>query len=116
MSELVTIDDPARMNLLGLVLRGVLERSLARRPSRLRGEVRISADGMEATLRFHDGGVELRREGQGRPRARISGSLASFIDAALGRGRIRAWLSGRLRVRGGPLTLARLLRVLRVSP
>lgn len=113
----ITILEPERMNLLGLMLRGLLERGLAAgRGARLRGDILVEAGGMRITLRFGEDRVEITREPpRGRPRARVCGTLTALCDAALERGRVRAWFGGRLSVRGGPLTLWRLLVLLRAS-
>jgi ubiquinone biosynthesis protein UbiJ len=118
-SGLVRIHAPETMNLLGLMLKGVLERRLAAASPgvrRLRGDVRVVASGMAVTLRFADGGVEVTRAAPaGRPLATLEGTLTALCDAALGRRLVRAWLSGALRVRGRILALLRLLSLLRAS-
>ncbi|MCC6994664.1 MAG: hypothetical protein IT370_08655 [Deltaproteobacteria bacterium] len=110
----VRVLEPERMSLPGLMLQGILERARAAPSSRLRGEVLVDADGAQVTLRFSDQLVEITRAPAVRPVAVVRGTLRALLDAALGRGRVRAWLAGRLRVRGGPLTLLRLLGALRV--
>jgi hypothetical protein len=115
----VTIADPERMSMLGLMLASLLERRLAGRvPARLarflRGTIVVNASGMQVTLSFDGSGVEVSREPPpGRPTAEIKGSLAGMLDAALGRDRVRHFLSGDLRVRGRPDCLVGLLLLLR---
>lgn len=103
------------MNLLGLLLRGIIERRLEGHAPRLRGDVAIDASGMRVTLRFAPDAVAITRAAAVKPVARVRGTLTALADAALGRGRLRAFLDGRLRVRGRPLALLRLLSLLRVS-
>ena len=109
----VEVVEPERMNLLGLMLAGMIDRRLGEGGSRLRGDVLVQAGKMQVTLRFSDRGVAVTRVPAERPIARIRGTLRALLDAALGRGRVRAFLTGRLRVRGWPLPILRLLRLLR---
>ena len=114
-SSPVEIVEPETMSLLGLMLASVLSRRAAEiRGTGLRGDIRIDAGGMQVTLRFTDGKVAIsRRPPAGAPIASIRGTLSALLDAALGRGRVRAWLAGQLRVRGSPLALLRLLALLK---
>jgi hypothetical protein len=109
----VEIADPETMSLLGLMLASVLGRSLGDKVPRLRGDVAIDGGGMQVTLHFDDDGVIISRRPAARPIARVRGTLTALLDAALGRGRVRAWLAGRLHVGGSPLALLRLLALLR---
>jgi len=115
----VTIADPERMSMLGLMLGSVLERRLAKRgPARLarllRGDILINASGMKVTLRFSGDQVEITRDPPpGRPTAEVSGTMAGMLDAALGRDRVRHVLRGDLKVRGRPDCLVGLLLLLR---
>lgn len=115
----VEIVDPEGMNLLGLLLASVLERSLAdpaatRLARRLRGEVLVDASGMQAVLNFQSGRVRIERGPARRPVARVEGSLTSLLDAALGRRRLEHAARGELRGRGRLLMLWRVLRL--ISP
>jgi hypothetical protein len=110
----VSLVAPERMNLLGLLLRGLLERRLARRPTRLRGEVVLGAGEMRVTVRFIGGGVELTRDPPARRAvASVLGTPAALLDLARGRGLLRAWLRGLLHARGRPLALLRLFLLFR---
>jgi hypothetical protein len=108
----VEVLEPERMNLLGLMLAGILERRLDGDPG-LRGDVFIEAGAMQVTLCFSDRGVVVSRGPAGRPIAHVRGTLGALLDCALGRGRVRAVLGGQLHVWGRPLSLFRLLRLLR---
>jgi hypothetical protein len=111
----VAVAQPERMNLLGLLLRGLLERRLrAGRPPSLTGDVLVDAGGMRVTIRFSGGSVEITRDPPAaRPIAQIRGTLRAFLDLAVGRGWLRSVLAGRIRPRGNPLALLRLLRLFR---
>ncbi len=115
----VTIDDPARMNLLGLILGSVLERNLEkpeieRRAARLRAAVAVQAGEMVVTLAFQGGPVQVRRGRPERPRAAVQGSLGALTQLALGGGLVGPVLRGRLKPRGSWLLLLRLRKLLQV--
>jgi hypothetical protein len=112
----VDVADAGRMNLLGLLLASLLRRRLAEaggvHARRLRGDVVFEASGMQAVVRFEPQRVRVERVASGRPIARIEGSLAGLLDAALGRRRLANVARGQLRARGRPLALWRVLRLL----
>jgi len=117
----VTIDDPARMNLLGLILANIMERNMAgdpkvwRRFERLAADVVVRAGEMVVTLRFGEGSVLVKRGAEGRARAQVSGSLDALVDMALGGGMVGPVLAGRLKPKGSLLLLLKLKRLLRVN-
>ena len=113
----VTVEAPEAANLLELMLASLLRRRLADPRGRaharaLAGPVVVQAGTMRATLTFRDGGVSVARGGDARAVARVRGSLAAIVDAALGRRRIANVLRGRLRVSGRPLALGHLVALL----
>ena len=116
----VTVVEPERMNLLGLMLRSVIERRLASQQTArltrfLRGDVVIDASGMQVTLRFGGDKVVITREPPtARPVAEIRGTLVGMLDAALQRNRVQHFLRGELKPRGRPLQLLSLLLLLGV--
>lgn len=117
----VVVEAPETMNLLGLLLRSILERNLADpakagRAARLRGEVAVRGGKMRVTLRFAEGGVTITRVPAARPRARVEGSLPAFLGVAQGKGLASAWLSGRLSAKGNLLFLLKILPLLRSTP
>ena len=114
----VVVIEPDRMNLLGLMLSSLLDRRAAdptviRHARAVRGDVLLEASGMQATLHFEPGRIEIRRRSPERPRAEIRGTLTALLGAALGRGRLRSIVTGQLRVRGRPLTLWHVLAMVR---
>lgn len=113
----VTVVEPERLHLAGHMLAGVLRRACAeprraRKAARIRGTVAIDAGGMQLCLEFGPEEVRVRAGSCDRPRAAIRAPLDALLDTALGRRMVRHFLAGRLRVRGSPLALARLLGVL----
>ncbi len=121
MAASVVVEGPETMNLLGLLLRSILERNLADpakagRAARLRGEVAVRGGKMRVTLKFAEGSITITRAAAAKPRARVEGSLAAFLGVARGKGLAGAWLSGRLSAKGNLLFLLKILPLLRSSP
>jgi ubiquinone biosynthesis protein UbiJ len=116
----VFVADLERANLLELMLGSVLRRTLASESGRaharaLAGPVAIEAGGMQATLTFRAGDVSIARNGGGRAEARVRGSLAAVLDAALGRRRLAHVLNGDLRVTGSIRVLWHVLALFRAG-
>ncbi|HOX43859.1 MAG TPA: hypothetical protein PK668_09675 [Myxococcota bacterium] len=114
----VHLEEPARMNLLGLILRSLLTRNLAeprlaRRALALRGAVAIQAGDMQVGLCAEPGRLVIRRGAPARPRASVRGSLPVFLDIALGGSLLGPLLDGELHVGGNPLALLKLLPLIR---
>jgi hypothetical protein len=112
-TETVTIEDPPRMNLLGLILASVLERNLRdeakrRRCEKLAGNVVVTAGEMTITLKFEGGGVSVARGASEPARAQVRGSLDALMDLSLGGGMVGPWLAGRLKTRGSLLMLLKM--------
>jgi hypothetical protein len=115
------VENREEMSLLGLMLGGVLERSLerpdcARRARRLKGDLGVTAGKMSISLRFDRGEIRLVRGLPERPRARVRGSLDSLLQVSLGRGAVRAFLAGEVSFRGNPLFVLSVLPLMRVEP
>lgn len=117
----VHIDDPEHMNLLGLLLRGFLERQLAipaveRKAAGLRGDFGLSAGSMSVTLSFSERGVRLTKGITAATRGQVGGSMDSMVDLVAGGGNlwaaVRALLGGRMRVRGNLFALLPLLPIM----
>jgi hypothetical protein len=121
MAPSVVLEAPETMNLLGLLLRSILERSLAdpakaNRAARLRGEIAVRGGRMRVTLKFAEGQITITRAASAKPRARVEGSLPAFLGVARGKGLAAAWLSGRLSAKGNLLFLLKILPLLRSTP
>jgi hypothetical protein len=116
----VVVVEPERMSVLGLILASLLRRRLAEPSARrhahaMRGDVLVEASGMHVTLSFEPGRIWISRGAAAHPRARIRGTLAALLGAALGHDRLRNVLTGQLRVRGSALALWRLLALMRAD-
>jgi hypothetical protein len=114
----LVIEDLPGMHLLGLILRSLLQRNLkdpkkARRAAGLRGAVAVQAGEMKLRLDFQPGKLILARGHGQKTRARVKGSLETFLDIALGGSLIQPFVDGQLSIGGNPLFLLRLLPLLR---
>jgi hypothetical protein len=115
----VTIDDPPRMNLLGLILGGIIERNLedpAKRGrfDKLAASVVVRAGEMAVTLAFDRGALVISRGAGENPKAQVNGSLSALMGLSLGGGMVGPWLAGRLKTRGSLLLLLKLKPLLQV--
>jgi hypothetical protein len=114
----VVLIDPERMNLLGLMLLGLLDRRLqdpnaVRHARALDGEVVVEASGMVVTLRFGSDSIEITRATSSHPCATVRGTLMALLHAALGRDRVRNFLRAELRAQGRPMALWHVLSLVR---
>ncbi|MCC6751463.1 MAG: SCP2 sterol-binding domain-containing protein [Deltaproteobacteria bacterium] len=112
----VQIEDPARMNLLGLMLAQLIDRNLTARRWRTHGpltRVVVRGGRMAVTLVFGQGSFTIRRGAVDAPDAELTASLETLVDLALRGGILGALASGRLKVEGNTLALLRLRPLLR---
>jgi hypothetical protein len=116
----VVIDDPPRMNLLGLILGDIVQRGLERPENQRRfarlvpASVVVRAGEMAVTLRFEEQRLVVQRGAAERPRAQVAGALDELMALSLGGGMVGPWLAGRLKTRGSLLLLLRLRPLLQV--
>ena len=115
----IHLDDPARMNLLGLFVRDIATRNLARpkvaaRARNWRGRLVFQAGPMAVTLHLEGERICLERGAVASPTAAVQGDLATFLALGLGRSPIIAFLRGQVRVRGNIWLLLRALSLLQV--
>ena len=117
----VTLVEPDKMNLLGLILASIIRRRMAEPGAQhharnLCGRLLIEAGGMTVGLSFHHRQVRIQRGAPALPvKAHIRGSLTALVDAALARRRIFHFAHGDLRVWGWPLTLWHFFHLVRAS-
>lgn len=115
----VRVRDPQTMTMMGLLLSGLLEGALEDERSRLlpriRGDVWVRAGQMWVTLRFTPEGIEIVRGREGTPVASVEGEMRALVEVTAGRLPIVPFLAGRLRARGAPLLLLRLLRLFKAG-
>jgi len=117
----VHVDDPEHMHLLGLLLKGLLERQLAvaaleRRAAALRGDFGLSAGSMAVTLSFSQRGVLIKKGIAATAHACVGGSMRAMVDLVAGERPLLAaagaLLTRRLRVRGNFFALLPLLPIM----
>jgi hypothetical protein len=121
--DLVRLDDPTNMNVLGLLLGGFLQHvlqdtTLAERARRLRGNVCLKAGSMWTTLCFDGRGVEVVRGKTASCKAVVEGEMHDLLRLVTGGGvrgmatAVGPFLRRRLRVRGDLLFLLRMMPIL----
>jgi len=102
----VTLHDPTRMNLLGLLMEGLLtdniDRRRARMARRLKGEVQIQAGRMVSTLRFDAGEVTILAGPSEAPRAWIKGDMDGILGLITTTRPIRPLVSRSVTFGGSP--------------
>ncbi|MBI5501099.1 MAG: SCP2 sterol-binding domain-containing protein [Deltaproteobacteria bacterium] len=116
----VTLVEPERLSLAAHMVAGLLRRNLvdarcAARAARVRGAVVVDAGGMKLCLEFGASEVRVRGGEADHPRARIAAPLDALLGVALGRGVVGAFLRGRVKARGNPLVLWRLLGLMKAG-
>ncbi len=114
----VSVVEPDRLSLAGHMVASLLRRSCvdernAARASRVRGDVAVDAGGMRLCLEFGRDEVRVRAGESAHPRASIVAPLDVLLDTALGRGVVGNFLRGRVRARGNPLVLWRMMKLMR---
>jgi hypothetical protein len=116
----VVLDHPETQNLLGLLLRTILENNLSdeaiyARVRAVRGEVQVQAGEMVITLRFEEGRVTIVSGPSESPRASVRGDMGAFLGVARGTGVVGPFLSGAVKIGGNPLLLLKLIPLLQVK-
>jgi len=114
----VVLDDAPRMNLLGLLMRGLLvtnlaEPRLAARAAGLRGAIQVTAGRMGASLTFEGARIVVSTRPASGPRARVAGDMVALLDVVARRALLGPVLTGKVRLGGNPFFLLRLLPLIR---
>lgn len=114
------------MNLLGLLLGQLMERSLndprkRARLSSLRGEILVQAGRMKALVTFSEKDIFIERfggegKGEGPLHTRVKGTIPCLMALGSGRIPLLSLLRGELTFRGNPLLLLRFALAIRPSP
>ncbi len=116
--ERVVLDQPETQNLLGLLLRNMLEVNLAdeanyNRIRGTKGDVQVQAGDMVITLRLDGQGLTIISGAQDQPKASVRGGMGAFLNVARGGGVVGPVLSGHIKIKGNPLLLLKLMPLLR---
>jgi hypothetical protein len=117
----VVLDQPERQNLLGLLMKDMLEANLAsgRHDDRLQGaegDIQVQAGEMVVTLRLGRGTVTILAGPSKQPRARVKGDMAAFLGVASGGGLVGPLLRGEIGFGGNPFALLKLLPLIKAPP
>lgn len=115
----VVLENPETMNLLGLILKVILERNLqegmiADLVANTRGNLALGAGPMKATLKFEGERVVVQRDWREPSRAKVAASLDTFLAIGLGKYPILPFLLGRISLGGNLLWLLKLMPVFQV--
>lgn len=111
--EHVIINDPTRMNLLGLFLANIIGRNLEqpeqlKRLSKVKGSINVFAGAMTVALSFSEGALTVSREPLQGANAQVSGTMDALMGMALGRSMVGMVLSGRIKIKGNPFLLLKI--------
>ncbi len=117
-ADRVVVDDPRTMCLLGLLMRDLLARNLARdtlyeKVKHLETVVQVGAGDMTVTMQFSGGRLRITEGGTHSARARVRGSFAAMLDIVTGKGILGPVLQGRIEIAGNPLVLLKILPLIR---
>ncbi len=116
----VVFKTPGEMNLLGYILRSLVERNLqtpkgARAFSKMKGTVLVGASRMTVSLDFSGEDLEMQVGEHGRPDVRVRGSMDTLLGVSLGKGMVWPVMSRRLKVGGKVWRLLRMLPLLKAE-
>jgi hypothetical protein len=116
----VVFRTPGEMNLLGYILRTLIERNLqtekgVRALSKMKGTVLVGASKMRVTLDFSSDDLEVEVGARGKPDVRVLGSMDALLGVSLGKGMIWPVLTRRLKVGGKFWRLLRMLPLLKAE-
>ena len=114
----VKLKVPGEMNLLGYIMRSLIERNLqtergARAFARMKGSIMVGASRMRITMEFTDGDLVME-VGARKADVSVRGSMDSLLGVALGHGMVWPLLSGKLKVGGKVWRLLRMLNLMKV--
>jgi len=116
----IVFKTPGEMNLLGYILRSLVERNLdtpkgARAFSRMKGTVLVGASKMTVTLDFSGDDLEMDVGEKGKADVRVRGSMDTLLGVSLGKGMVWPVLTRRLKVGGKVWRLLRMLPLLKAE-
>jgi hypothetical protein len=101
----VVLEEPEKMNLLGLFMKAALEDRADRLGAAgASGDIALTGGDMSVTLSFMPDRVIVRKGIVGSPRASLRGSLESLLEVARGN-MTTPVLTGRVRLGGNPLAV-----------
>ena len=112
----VKLANPSRAHLMAFFVRSLLEKRLkdpevARHAAAIAGRFSLEGSGMKAVLAFAPTGIEITC-GDAPADAGVRGELSTLLGVCLGKGVVLPFLMGRIGLRGNPIRLLPLLKVL----
>jgi len=115
----VNVEKIESMNLLGLILKSILEGNLADekkagKAAKIRGDIAVQAGDMKITLKCDGGTFAITRGHADKTNAKVRGGLKPFLNIALGGGLIQPVIDGDVKIGGNPFLLLKLIPLLRV--
>jgi hypothetical protein len=116
----VVMENAESMNLLGLMMKVIIERNLeqgmmADLVRNTRGHLALGAGPMKATLQFEGERVKIVRDWLEPARAKCAASLDTFLGIGLGGNPIVPFLLGKISLGGNLLWLLKLMPVFQVK-
>ncbi len=116
----VVVEDPEHLPLAGMMVKTILERNagdpkISRVMESLEGDVALSASQMQIGLYFTSQEVRLSPQIPSAPKAALSAPLDAFLNLALRKRLIPTVASRRIKVKGDPMFLLKLARILRIK-
>ena len=116
----VVLEKPESMNLLGLILKMIIDRNLqdgmmADLVRNTKGALNLGAGAMKATLKFEGEKVVVERDWLTPGRAKVAASLDTFLAIGLGGNPVLPFLMGKIELGGNLLWLLKLMPVFQVK-
>lgn len=116
----VILDRPETMNLLGLILKMIMDRNLSEArmagiARNTRGNLQIGAGLMKATLCFEGERVVIQRDWAVPRRAKVAADLDTFLAIGLGGNPVLPFLRGKVKVGGNLLWMLKLMPLFQVK-
>ena len=118
--NLVNLIDREKMNLLGLMMARIIERSAesakgAGAISSSKGRLGVIAGKMTVTLEFDGGTVSVLKGLEEPLKAVVVGSLSGLLDVAIDHRPIRSFLKGKVSMKGNPFFALKMLPLFYVT-
>ncbi len=118
--ERVLVDTPEKMNILGLLMKGLLSDNLAdeskyKRVCSMKGDVLVKAGLMSVTLRFKDNKLIIIRGDTGQAKAAVEGSMGALLSVVTEGAVVWPFLSGKIGIGGNPFFLLKMLPLIQAE-
>ncbi len=116
----VTTENPDNLPLAAMMVKNILERNaddpkISRVMDGIEGDVALFASQMQIGLYFASGDVRISPELPSAPKATLSAPIDAFLNVGLRKRLISTAMSRRVKVKGDPMLLLKLARILRIK-